>query len=331
LKAYTLKKYGSPADVLQLREIDLPEPKNKEVRVQVSATAVNDYDWCITTGRPYDYRILFGLFRPRKKLRVPGMEVAGSVEKVGKDVTKFRAGDLVYGDISEYGFGSFAEFLCIDERALTIKPKEMSFEEAASIPHASMLALQALRDIGKIEKDQDVLIIGGGGGMGSFALQIAKLYQNRVTGVDTGAKLKAMKMQGYDAVIDYKKEDFTKRAERYDLIVDCRTSRSLWYYLRALKPGGTYVSVGGRSGKLLQMLYMKPILGLFSTKRLKMAMIRPNWDLDYIGQLYEAGKIRCTIDGPYSFEELPKAVQRFGDASHHGKIVISLRSREQTD
>jgi len=324
MKAYNIKKYGEPHKVLKLIETAQPEPKNTEVRVKVCATAINDYDWCITTGKPFAYRLLFGIFSPKKKLMIPGMEVAGIVERVGINATKFKIGDAVYGDISEFGMGSFAEFLCIDEKALTLKPDNMSFEEATSIPHAAMLALQGLQDVGQLKDRQKILINGGGGGVGSFGVQIAKLYNADVTGVDTGDKLKLMSAQGFDKVIDYKKEDFTRSNQQYDLILDCKTNRSLWKFLKVLAPEGKYVSIGGRSGKLLQMLYVGPILKLFSKKRVQMVMLKANKDLQYINQLYEDKKINCVIDGPYSFDKLPWAIQRFGDGLHNGKIVISV-------
>ena len=324
MKAFTIKKYGPPDTVLKLLEIEPPEPKNTEVRLKVRATTINDYDWCITSGKPYAYRLIFGLFSPKKRLRIPGMEVAGIVEKLGDNATKFTIGDAVYGDISSYGFGSFADFLCIDEKALSRKPDTMSFEEATSIPHAAMLALQGLRDAGQIKDGQKILINGGGGGVGSFGIQLAKLHKVDVTGVDTGEKLIVMETQGFDKVIDYKKEDFTKSGQKYDLILDCRTNRSIWKFLKVLEPKGKYVSIGGQSGKLLQMLYMSPLLKLFSKKRVHMVMLKANKDLEYINELYEEGKIKCVIDGPYSFDKIPWAIQRFGDGLHHGKIVISV-------
>lgn len=324
MKAYTIKEYGVPDKVLRLMEAPLPEPKNTEVLVKVCATAINDYDWCITTGKPFAYRLIFGIFSPKKKLRVPGMEVAGIVAGIGENATKFKIGDAVYGDISNYGFGSFAQFLCIEEKALAPKPNNMSFEEASSIPHAGMLALQGLKDVGQMKEGQKILINGGGGGVGSFGLQLAKLYNAKVTGVDTGEKLKAMLAQGFDEVMDYKKVDFTAIDQRFDLILDCKTNRSLWRFLRVLKPGGKYVSIGGRSGKLLQMLYMSPFLRLFSKKRVHMVMLKANKDLEYINQLYKDGKIKCVIDGPYPFHKIPWAIQRFGEGLHHGKIVISV-------
>lgn len=324
MKAYGIKKYGIPAEVFQLMELEVPAPARREVKIRVCATTVNDYDWSICTGRPSEYRLLFGIFKPKKRLRIPGMEVSGIVIETGNEVTKFKVGDEVYGDISYYGFGSYAEILCIDERALKHKPKAISFEEAASIPHASMLALQGLREDGGISDGQEILINGGGGGMGTFAVQIAKYFNAHVTGVDSAEKRVLMKELGYDVVIDYKKEDFTKGDKKYDLILDCRTNRSLWKYLKALKPHGKYVTVGGSSAKLLQMLYLNPLLRIFSKKRLKLTMLRTNKDLDFIEGLLEENRIRCVIDGPYPFDDIPLAVQRFGDATHIGKVVISV-------
>ena len=304
MKAYKIKNYGEPEKVLRLEEVEKPKQEDSEVLLKVCATAINDYEWCLTTGKPFSYRLFFGIFRPRKKLMIPGMEVAGIVEEVGNKVTKFKSGDAVYGDISNYGFGSFAEFLCINEKALALKPDNMSFEEATSIPHAAMLALQGLRDIGQLKERQRVLINGGGGGVGSFGLQLAKLYKADVTGVDTGDKLKAMESQGFDKVIDYKKEDFTKGDQQYDLILDCKTNRSLWRFLKVLSPEGRYVSIGGKSGKLLQMLYMGPLLKLFSNKRMNMVMLKANDDLDFINKLYKENKLNCVMDGPYAFEKI---------------------------
>ncbi|MGI9530539.1 NAD(P)-dependent alcohol dehydrogenase [Lutimonas sp.] len=324
MKAYTIERYGKPGEVLQLMDVEKPKPHGSEVLVKVCATAINDYDWCISTGKPRSYRLIFGLFNPKKKMRIPGMELAGIVEKVGETATKFNIGDAVYGDISNYGFGSFSEFVCIHEKALTLKPKEMSFEEATCIPHAAMLALQGLRDVGALKEKQHILINGGGGGVGAFGLQLAKLQGVHVTGVDTGEKLSTMKMQGFDRVIDYKTEDFTKSKRKYDLILDCKTNRSLWKFLKVLTPQGKYISIGGKSGKLLQMIYMGPLVKLVSQKRLHMVMLKANDDLEFINKLYAEKKIDCVVDGPYSFDQLPWAVQRFGDGLHHGKIVISV-------
>lgn len=324
MKAYKVKAYGKPSEVLNLIETPIPTIGENEVLIQVKATTVNDYDWCITSGTPTTYRLFFGLFKPRKKLQTPGMEVAGIIEKVGNKVTQFKAGDKVYGDISDVGFGSYAEYLAVHENGIIHMPEKMSFEEACTIPHAALLALQGLKNLGKIQEGFKVLINGAGGGVGSFCLQIAKDYNCHVTGVDTGPKLQKMLALGYDEVIDYKTQNFTELGQQYDLILDCRTSFNLWTYFKALKRNGKYISVGGKSGKLLQLLWLSQLSKIFTNKRIQMLALKANKGLEEIHQLYGEGKLKTTIDGPYSFDELPKAVQRFGDALHHGKIVISL-------
>lgn len=324
MKAYGLKVYGDPENVLQLVDLPIPDLKTNEVLVRVKAAAVNDFDWCVCTGQPLAYRLFFGLFKPRKALYTPGMEVAGVVEEVGAEVTKFKKGDSVFGDISDHGFGSFAECVSLNEAALTLMPNAMSFEDAASIPHASLLALQGLELAGALNSDQQILINGGGGGVGAFALQLAKNVGAEVTGVDTEPKLKSMVDQGFDHVIDYKKQDFTRSGKQYDLILDCRTSFGPLSYLRALKPSGQYVTVGGRSGKLLSILFFKFFIHLFTDKRLRILGLKTNEGLDRIAELYEAGKLKCLIDGPFPFDKLPLAIKRFGQAKHHGKVVVSV-------
>ena len=321
MKAFVFTKYGSP-EVLRLKKIAKPTPKENEVLVRIRATAINDYDWSMIRGKPYMYRLLFGLLKP--KHQIPGMELAGTIEAVGANVKSFEFGDAVYGDISEYGFGSFAEYVCIDEKALVHKPPEMSFEEAAAISHAAMLAVQGLVDIGKIEKGMRVLINGAGGGMGTFGLQIAKLYNAEVTGVDTGNKLKMMKKLGFDHIVDYKKEDFTKKKEQYDLILDAKTTRPTYRYLKVLKPNGNYVSVGGYLNQIFLLIILKPLISLISTKSVHMVALKPNKDLDYINQLFAEGKIKPIIDGPYKLSEVPDVMHYFGEGKHEGKIIVSI-------
>ena len=321
MKAIVFTKYGAP-DVLQLKEMPKPSPGEEEVLVKIHATAVNDYDWSMVRGKPYLYRLMFGLWKPKKQ--IPGMELSGTVEAVGKNVRAFQVGDAVFGDISEYGFGSFAEYLCIHEKALVLKPAAMSFEEAAAIPHASLLAYQGLVEIGKIQKGQQILINGAGGGVGTFGLQLAKLYDAEVTGLDTGNKLGMMQSIGFDHVIDYKKEDFTKNGQRYDLILDAKTNRSIFSYARSLKPNGTYVTVGGYLSSLLQLLMLKPLLSASSEKRFHILALKPNKDIAYINELFEAGKLKTVIDGPYTLSQTQEAVQYFGEGKHQGKVVISV-------
>ncbi|MBL4703333.1 MAG: NAD(P)-dependent alcohol dehydrogenase [Flavobacteriales bacterium] len=325
MKAYQINHYGVPKNVLILKEVEQPVPLENEVLLRICATTINDYDWVIVAGKPRLLRLMFGFGKPKKKFQIPGMELAAVIEAVGKNVTKFKLGDEVYGDTSGFRFGTFAEYICMDENSLEIKPSGMSFEEAASIPHASMLALQGLHDIGNLQEGQKILINGGGGGVGCFALQLAKLKNIEVTGVDSGEKLKRLKELGFDQMIDYKKEDFTKLKTKYDLILDCKTNRSPFAYTRVLSPKGKYVTVGGNMTRMLQLLFLKPLISLFSTKKMFIVALKPNKDLAYISDLYTKGKIKCPIDGPYELEEIPSAVQRFGEGKHFGKIVISIK------
>ena len=206
MKAVVLEKYGLPEQALKIRAVEKPIPTANEVLIKIRATAVNDYDWSAITGKPIIYRLLFGIFRPKNQ--IPGMELSGIIEQVGSNVAELKVGDEVYGDISSYGFGSFAEYICIDARAVILKPNEMSFEQAAALPHAALLALQGLQDKGEMGQDYNILINGGGGGVGTYGVQLAKLSHCKVTGVDTGEKLEMMKSIGFDHVIDFKKENF---------------------------------------------------------------------------------------------------------------------------
>ncbi|ADR22324.1 NADPH:quinone reductase [Marivirga tractuosa] len=321
MKAIFCSHYTSPEE-LKIKEVPTPFPAKHEVLVKINATAINDYDWGMVRGKPYLYRLIFGLTKPRRP--IAGMELSGLIEDIGEGVTKFKKGDAVYGDISEYGFGSFAEYIAINEKALVLKPEEMSFEEATAIPHAAMLAYQGLVEKGKIQKGQNILINGAGGGVGTFALQIAKMYDAEVTGVDTGEKLHNMKAIGYDEVIDYKKENFTKRGERYDLILDAKTSQATWAYLKALKPKGKYVTVGGTAANLILFGLSSGLLSILTSKKFLLVALQPNQGLSYINQLYAEGKIKPSIDGPYVFEEIPRLIQYFGEGKHTGKVVIKL-------
>lgn len=319
MKALVITKYGSP-DFIELKDIPKPKPKENEVLVKVHATTVNDYDWSLMRGKPFIYRLMFGMRKPRVR---PGMELSGTVEAVGENVSALEVGDAVYGDTSNHGFGAFAEYMAVNEKALVRKPENMSFEEAAAIPHAAMLAYQGL-ELGKIQNGQKILINGAGGGVGTFALQLAQLYDAEVTGVDTGPKLEMMKALGFDHLIDYKKQDFTRNGERYDLILDAKTNRSTFAYLRSLKPHGKYVTVGGHLGRLLQLVLLKPIISALGNKSVFLLGLRANKDLAYIKELFEAGKIKPVIDGPYPLEKTPELIQYFGEGKHAGKVVITV-------
>ena len=246
MKAIVYEKYGTP-DVLQLKEAAKPVPGEDEVLVKVHAASINDWDLGLLYG-DFINRMLNGLRKPRRNIL--GSDIAGKIETVGKKVKRFKAGDDVYGDLSGQ-WGGFAEYVCAPEKSLSLKPAAMSFEEAAAIPQAAMLAVQGLIDKGKIKQAQKVLINGAGGGVGTFAIQIAKLYGAEVTGVDKATKLEMLRSIGFDHVIDYTKEDFTKNGKAYDLILDAKTNRSAFDYTRSLNRNGVYVTVGGSIGHLL--------------------------------------------------------------------------------
>jgi NADPH:quinone reductase-like Zn-dependent oxidoreductase len=263
MKAIVFTKYGTP-DVLELKEIDKPVPKDDEVLIKVYAVSINDWDLGLLQGDLIN-RLINGLFKP--KIKILGSDIAGRIEAVGKNVKKFQPGDEVYGDLSG-SWGGFAEYVCARENALALKPASMSFEEAAAIPQAAMLAIQGLRDKGQIQSGQKLLINGAGGGVGTFAVQIAKLYGVEVTGVDSSGKLDMMRSMGFDHVIDYKQEDFTKNGQRYDLILDVKTNRSIFDYTRVLSRNGIYVTVGGSLVRLLQALFLGPWISMISKKKI---------------------------------------------------------------
>lgn len=319
MRAIVQSKYGG-SEVLQLKEFYKPQPQKNEVLVKVMAAAINDYDWCHMRGEPYLYRLMFGLFKPKQK--VPGMEFAGVVEELGVDVSNFAVGDAVYGDISECGFGAFAEYACVNETALVHKPKFMSFIDAASIPHAALLASQGLIDLGQIKQGQKVLINGAGGGVGTFAFCIAKQFGAEVTGVDSGQKLKVLSELGFDHAIDYKQQDFTSTGICYDLILDTKTNRPPKHYLRCLKPNGKYITVGGELFRLLQIVLSKKRVFKHHQKTIDVLSLKSNKGLEYIEDLYREGMIKSLIDGPYKLEEVPRLIQYFGEGRHKGKIVV---------
>jgi len=319
LKAIYYTAYGS-YDVLQIKEVEKPVPKEDEVLIKVHAASINSWDWGLVTGTPK----IFRLFARRPKHNILGCDVAGTIESVGSKVTKLKPGAQVYGDLCENSFGSIAEYTCARENALEIKPTEMSFEEAAAIPQAGLLALQSFLYKMKIKPGQTILINGAGGGVGSFGIQIAKLYGAEVTGVDHPKKFAMMRSIGCDHVIDYTKVNFVKEGIKYDYILDVNTDRSIFSYLRALKPRGTYVTVGGHLGKLLLIFLLRPIVALFTGKHLRLLPLKPNKNLDKLSTLYKEGKLKCIIDGPYKLEQGVDAFKAFSDSDFKGKIVITI-------
>ena len=311
MKALVVDRYGPP-DLLRL----------EEVLVRIRMTAINDWDWSLVRGRPYVFRLLFGLRRP--KLSIFGVEVAGTVEGTGGGVTRFQPGDRVYGDISEAGQGGFAEFVCVSEDALGSMPAAMTFEQAAAIPHAAGLAVQGLVDHGRVRNGERILINGAGGGVGTLGVQIAKRYGCEVTGVDRGSKLDSMTSLGFDQVIDYQREDFTRNGRRYDLILDTKSTRSPLSLLRSLTSGGRYMTVGGRVPSLIQVAWLGRLIERMSDKQLRLVTLEPNKSLAYVNEMFETNGLQPVIDGVFPLSEVPRALQRFGEAEHVGKIVIDV-------
>jgi len=321
MKAIVYEKYGLP-DVLQLKEVEKPTPKDNEVLVKVHAASVNDWDWGLLRGAPFMNRLFFGLLKP--KIKIIGGDIAGRVEAVGRNIKQFQPGDEVYGDLSGSGFGGFAEYVCARENALELKPASMTFEEAAAVPQAAVLALQGLRDKGKIQPWQKVLINGAGGGAGTFAVQIAKSIGAEVTGVDSTRKLDIMRSIGADHVIDYTQEDFTKNGQRYDWIIDFAAHHSIFDYNRALSPEGIYVMVGGSTARIFQVMCLGPLISMTTSKKMRILTHKPNKDLALMKELFEAGRVKPVIDKRYPLSEVPEALRYFGEGHARGKVVITL-------
>ena len=319
MKAVIYTRYGGP-EVLQIKEVEKPLPRDNEVLIKVYAVSINDWDWALIQGEPFITRIFFSGLKPKKQIL--GSDVAGKIESVGKNVQLFKPGDEVFGDLSGE-WGGFAEYVCANEKKLALKPPSMTFEEAAAIPQAAMLAVQGL-GAGDIQPGQKLLMNGAGGGVGTFAIQIAKISGLEVTAVDSPVKFDMLRSLGVTDLIDYTKEDFTKNGRRYDLILDVKTNRSAFAYLRALEPYGTYATVGGLLSRLFQAFSLSPLISMFSKKKVKVVALKANKDLSYMIDLFEAGKVRPVIDGHYRLDEIEKAFRLFAKGDHKGKLVISV-------
>jgi NADPH:quinone reductase-like Zn-dependent oxidoreductase len=327
MKAIVWTKYGSP-DVLHLGEAEKPTPKDNEVLIKVHAASINSWDWELLRGKPFVNRLLFGLLKP--KIKILGADIAGRVEAVGRNVKQFQPGDKVFGDLCECGWGGFAEYVCARENALALKPASMTFEEVAAVPQAAAMALQGLRDKGQIQPGQKILINGAGGGVGTFAVQIAKSFGAEVTGVDSTRKLDLLRSIGADQVIDYTQEDFTKSGQRYDLILDVAAYHSIFDYKRALSPKGIYVMVGGSSARIFQTIFLGPLISMTGSKKLGILAHKPNKGLDFMKELFEAGKVAPVIDRRYPLSEVPEALRYFGKGHAKGKVVITLEHNNKT-
>ena len=326
MKAVVYTKYGSP-DVLQLKEVEKPTPKDNEALIRIHAASANAADWHLLRGDPFLLRLGYGLLKPNNTIL--GADIAGRVEAVGNNVTQFQPGDEVFGDISGCGLGGFAEYVSVPEHAVISKPASMTFEEAAAVPMAAVTALQGLRDKGQIQPGHKVLIHGASGGVGTFAVQIAKAFRAEVTAVCSTRKVDLVRSIGADHVIDYTQEDFTKNGQRYDLILAANGNRSMFEYKRALAPKGRYVVTGGSMAQLFQAMLLGPLLSTAGRQNMGNVLARPNQkDLACMKELLEAGKVIPVIDRCYPLSETAEAI-RYLEAGHaRGKVVITVTYHE---
>ncbi len=323
MKASVYTRYGPP-DVLELREVEKPTPKDDEVLVQIRAASVNFADASFVRGKPFMVRMMGqGLLKP--KHTILGSDMAGRVEAVGKDVVQLKPGDEVFGDISECGWGGFAEFVSVPEDALALKPVNLTFEQAAAVPQAATVALQGLRDEGRIQPGQKVLINGASGGIGTFAVQIAKSFASEVTGVCSARNLDLVSSIGADHVIDYTQEDFTQNGKRYDLILATAGYRSIFDYRRALGPDGRYVMTGGSMAQVFEAILLGPWISKTGSKNMGNLSSKPSRDdLVFLKGLLEAGKAVPVIDRSYPLSEVPEALRYYERGHAQGKVVITM-------
>lgn len=316
MKAVVRDSYGLP-DVLALREVERPSPGPDDVLVRVHACSVNASDWEFLTGSPAYVR-MWGPFKPR--VRVLGSDIAGRVEAVGESVTQLRVGDEVFGDVMGR-WGGFAEFASVPARMLRIKPASLSFEQAAALPQAALVALQGVQ--GRAAPGKKVLIKGAGGGSGSFAVQIAKALGAEVTAVDSGLKLALLRSLGADHVVDYTQSDFVRAGERYDLILDLVARRPLLRHRPALTARGSYLLVGGSVPLLLQAATLGPLVSL-GAQKLGVLVVEQNQGLEQVVQLIESGRLRPVIERSYPLQQAPAAIAHVGEGRALGKVIVSI-------
>ncbi len=321
MKAIIFEGYGSP-EVLELKEVEKPTPKDDEVLVKIQAASVNAADWHTLRGTPFLFRLMNGLLRPKERAKILGDDMAGRVEAVGVDVKQFQPGDEVFGFSN---FGAFAEYRCVAENYLVHKPANISFEEAAALPIVGITALQGLRDSGQIQSGQKVLINGASGGVGTLAVQIAKNFGAEVTGVCNTRKLDMVRSIGADHVIDYTVEDFSRSDQHYDLIFAIGGNHPISDYRRALNPEGIFVCVGGTMSQYFQALLLGPIISTMGSKKMGVVMPKPNQkDLEFLIELYTTGKVVPVIDRRYVLSEVPEAIRYVEEGHVQGKVVIII-------
>ena len=319
MKAVVFEKYGGP-EVLKLKDIPKPQPGEGEVLVRMKAASINDWDWQALRGIPLANRTSFGLFRP-SRIKVLGCDIAGIVESVGPGVSRFREGDEVFGDISGGKWGGFGEYTTAAEIYLAVKPQSISFEQAAAIPQAGVIALQSLQIPGPVRKGEHILINGAGGGSGSFTIMMAKSMGAVVTGVDNKHKQEFMLSIGADHALDYMKTDYTAQGVEYDRIIDHVLNRPLSHLRRAMKPGGSGLVVGGKTGPIIKTF----AFGKLGKKKLSMLLLKPNpKDLETVVKMVENGVVTPAIDKVYPLERTGEGMKYFGEGLHRGKVIIKI-------
>jgi len=322
MKAVLFTQYGSP-DYLQSREVEKPTPKDNEVLIKVHAASINSWDWELLHATPFVNRLMFGLLKP-KKIRSLGCDIAGRVEAIGEKVEQFQSGDEVFGDLSQGAWGGFAEYTCARDDALALKPASMTFEQAAAVPQAGLLALQALRYKGRVQPGDKVLFNGAGGGVGTLGIQIAKSFGAEVTGVDSTEKLDLIRSVGADHVIDYTQENYTKIGRQFDRIIDVVANCPLVDYKRALSPNGVFVFVGGSMALVNRLMFIGPWVSITTNKKMGLLMHKANIGLDEMIALFESGKVVPVIDRCYQLSEVPEALRYYGEGQVKGKIIITI-------
>jgi len=319
MNAIVYHRYGPP-DVLVYQAVPKPVPSANEVLVKVHAASINSWDWDMIRGKPWIVR-MWGLLRP--KFTIPGGDFSGTIERVGKNITKFKTGDAVFGDLADYKWGSFAEYVCAPEHAITIKPKTITHEEAASLPQAGALAFQSLVDWGKVTKGMHVLINGAGGGVGTLAIQLAKYAGAEVTAVDSLDKHDLLVRLGADHVINFATEDFTAHENQYDIIMDVVANRTLSRYKHALREGGIFLMIGGTMRAIFSVMLFGRLIST-RNKKLQMMPYKANKDMHYLAQLVEQRIMIPTIESRFSLHETADAFRKYSSGKTRGKVIITL-------
>ncbi len=325
MNAAVYSRYGPP-EVVQIRDVEKPIPKDNEVLIKIFAASVNPVDWHFMRGKPAFVRLIAGGLRKPKIARL-GIDAAGQVEAVGTKVTQFKPGDDVFGACR----GAFAEYVCPLEGRLALKPAKISFEDAASIPTVGLTALQGLRDKGRIQSGHKVLVDGASGGLGTFAVQIAKSFGAEVTAVCSTRKMDTARSIGADYMIDYTSEDFTKSGQRYDLIFAANAYHSIFDYRRALSKNGIYVFAGGGMAQMSQIMLLGRLLSTIGTKKLRFFVTKMSKkDLVFLGDLVANGKVVPVIDRRYPLSEVPDAIRYLEEGHAQGKVVITVEQSANT-